>query len=81
LWALSTRCDPQTSIEIATHCWSSPIDPRLFPEQRKAGDFTNSRAILDACRPFAWRNQFPKVHSIDFTYQNEIKQKWKEIFK
>jgi 4-hydroxy-3-polyprenylbenzoate decarboxylase len=81
LWALSTRCDPQTSIEIATHCWSSPIDPRLFPEQRKAGDFTNSRAILDACRPFAWRNQFPKVHSIDSTYQNEIKRKWKEIFK
>ena len=26
------------------------------------GDNTNSRAIIDACRPFHWRNQFPKVN-------------------
>jgi 4-hydroxy-3-polyprenylbenzoate decarboxylase len=81
LWAVSTRCDPQTSIEIASGCWSSPIDPRIPPEKRAAGDFTNSRAILDACRPFAWRDKFPKVHSIDSVYQDEIKRKWKEIFK
>jgi len=79
LWALSTRCDPQTSIEIATNCWSSPIDPRLPPEKRAAGDFTNSRAILDACRPFAWRDRFPKAHTIDPEYRNEIKRKWKDI--
>jgi UbiD family decarboxylase len=81
LWALSTRCDPQTAVEIVTNCWSSPIDPRLPPEKRAAGDFTNSRAILDASRPFAWRDKFPKVHSIDAAYQNEIKEKWQEIFK
>jgi len=80
LWALSTRCDPQTSIDIAANCWSTPIDPRLAPEKRKAGDFTNSRAILDACRPFSWRDQFPKVHSIDAKYQDEIRQKWRDIF-
>jgi 4-hydroxy-3-polyprenylbenzoate decarboxylase len=80
LWALSTRCDPQTSIEIATNCWSSPIDPRLPPEKRAAGDFTNSRAILDACRPFGWRDRFPKAHTIDPEYRNEIRSKWKDIF-
>lgn len=80
LWAVSTRCDPQTSIEIATGCWSSPIDPRLSPAQRSAGDFTNSRAIIDACRPFSWRNKFPKVHSIDAGYRDQIRQKWKEVF-
>jgi 4-hydroxy-3-polyprenylbenzoate decarboxylase len=80
LWAVSTRCDPKTGIEVAGNCWSSPIDPRLTPEQRAAGDFTNSRAIIDACRPFAWRDKFPKVHSIDPAYRDEIKAKWKEIF-
>ncbi|MBI4524875.1 MAG: UbiD family decarboxylase [Deltaproteobacteria bacterium] len=80
LWAMSTRCDPQTSIEIVTQCWSSPIDPRIPPAQRKAGDFTNSRAIIDACRPFAWRNHFPKVHSIDSDFRDQIMQKWKHIF-
>jgi 4-hydroxy-3-polyprenylbenzoate decarboxylase len=80
MWAVCTRCDPKTGIEIASNCWSSPIDPRLTPEQRSAGDFTNSRAIIDACRPFAWRDKFPKVHSIDPGYRDEIKAKWKEIF-
>ena len=80
MWAVCTRCDPKTGIEIASNCWSSPIDPRLTPEQRSAGDFTNSRAIIDACRPFAWRDKFPKVHSIDPGYQDEIKAKWKEVF-
>jgi 3-polyprenyl-4-hydroxybenzoate decarboxylase len=60
LWAVSTRCDPVTSIEIATGCWSSPIDPRLPPAKRAAGDFTNSRAIVNACRPFPWRHEFPR---------------------
>lgn len=26
------------------------------------GNFTNSRAIIDACRPFHWRDKFPKVN-------------------
>jgi 4-hydroxy-3-polyprenylbenzoate decarboxylase len=80
LWAMSTRCDPATSIEIAGNCWSSPIDPRISPEKRAAGDFTNSRAIIDACRPFAWRDKFPKVHTIDPVYRDEIKKKWREVF-
>ncbi|MSP40833.1 MAG: UbiD family decarboxylase [Deltaproteobacteria bacterium] len=80
LWAMSTRCDPQTSIEIATNCWSSPIDPRISPEKRTAGDFTNSRAIIDACRPFHWRDKFPKVHTLDPAYRDEIKKKWKAVF-
>ena len=81
LWAVSTRCDPSTSIEIATGCWSSPIDPRLPPEKRTAGDFTNSRAIIDACRPFSWRHRFPKVHAIDAAYREQIREKWKALFK
>jgi hypothetical protein len=80
MWAVCTRCDPQTSIEIAANCWSSPIDPRLSPDKRAAGDFVNSRAIIDACRPFAWRDKYPKVHSIDPAYRDEIKAKWKELF-
>ena len=81
LWAVSTRCDPQTSIEIVSGCWSSPIDPRLPPEKRAAGDFTNSRAIIDACRPFPWREKFPKVHTIEPAYREQIKAKWSEIFR
>jgi UbiD family decarboxylase len=62
IWAMLTRSDPATSIDIITNAWSTPLDPRIDPEQKARGNFTNSRAIIDACRPFHWRDKFPKVN-------------------
>ena len=62
MWAVVTRSDPATSIDIIKNAWSTPLDPRLEPSQREAGDYTNSRAIIDACRPWHWRDEFPKVN-------------------
>ena len=61
LWAMMTRVDPRTDIEVVEGCWSTPLDPRMPPEKREARDHTNSRAIFYAVRPFAWREKFPKV--------------------
>jgi 3-polyprenyl-4-hydroxybenzoate decarboxylase len=61
VWALLTRSDPATSIDIIRNAWSTPLDPRIEPERKAAGDLTNSRAVIDACRPWHWRDQFPKV--------------------
>jgi len=61
IWALLTRSDPATSIDIIRNAWSTPLDPRIEPERKAAGDLTNSRAVIDACRPWHWRDQFPKV--------------------
>ena len=80
LWAMGTRCDPETSIEIVRGCWSSPIDPRIPPERRKQGDFTNSRAIIDACRPYRWMKDYPKVHSLEPEERAKISKKWSHIF-
>ena len=63
MWALLTRSDPATSIDIIRNAWSTPLDPRIEPERKAAGDFTNSRAVIDACRPCHWRDQFPKVNT------------------
>ena len=62
IWAMLTRSDPATSIDIIRNAWSTPLDPRIEPERKAKGDFTNSRAIIDACRPWHWRDQFPKVN-------------------
>lgn len=61
-WALLTRSDPATSIDIIRGAWSTPLDPRIEPERKAAGDYTNSRAVIDACRPWSWRDQFPAVN-------------------
>ena len=62
IWAMVTRSDPATSIDIIRGAWSTPLDPRISPEDKAAGNFTNSRAIIDACRPFHWRDRFPAVN-------------------
>src|SRR3984893_6611316 len=60
--ALITRSDPATSIDIIRGAWSTPLDPRIEPERKAAGDYTNSRAVIDACRPWHWRDKFPAVN-------------------
>jgi 4-hydroxy-3-polyprenylbenzoate decarboxylase len=62
VWAMLTRSDPASSIDIIRNAWSTPLDPRIEPERKAIGDNTNSRAVIDACRPWHWRDQFPKVN-------------------
>jgi UbiD family decarboxylase len=63
MWAMVTRCDPATSIDILRRMRTSPADPRLLPEQRKVKDLTNSRMVVDATRPYDWREKFPRVNA------------------
>ena len=63
MWAMVTRSDPATSMDILRRMRTSPADPRLTPEQRAVRDLTNSRAIIDATRPFEWMDKFPKVNA------------------
>ena len=56
MWAISSRCDPVEDIDIIRNAWSGPLDPR-----KQAGDNYNSRALIDACRPFHWKDEFPHV--------------------
>ena len=76
MWAMITRSDPATSIDIIHNAWSTPLDPRISPEDRAAGNMTNSRAIIDACRPFHWKDEFPMVNAPS----PEVARKAKERF-
>jgi 4-hydroxy-3-polyprenylbenzoate decarboxylase len=56
MWAMCTRCDPAHDIDFIRRAWSGPLDPILD----KASS-TNSRAIIDACRPYERLKDFPPV--------------------
>ena len=62
MWAVTSRSDPATSIDIIREAWSTPLDPSIPPDKKERGDFTNSRAIIDACRPYHWRDRYPIVN-------------------
>ncbi|OGP30467.1 MAG: hypothetical protein A2038_12415 [Deltaproteobacteria bacterium GWA2_57_13] len=79
LWAMMTRVDPKTDIEIVEGSWSTPLDPRMPPEKKAARDYTNSRAIFYALRPFAWRDNFPKVSRASRQLRETVVEKYRNI--
>lgn len=76
MWAVCTRSDPATSIDIIPRAWSTPLDPRIEPERKAKGDFTNSRAVIDATRPWEWRDQFPKVNDLTASQIDEARRRF-----
>ena len=80
LWALATRCDPLTSIDIVRGCWSSGLDPTIPPTKRELGDLTNNRAIINACKPYHWKDKFPASFKLTPEEAKEVKKKWQHLF-
>ena len=76
LWAMLTRTDPKESIQFIEGSWDSIADPRLTPEKRALNDWTHSVAVIDACRPYRWRDQFPETN----TPTAEVARKAREKF-
>jgi 4-hydroxy-3-polyprenylbenzoate decarboxylase len=76
MWAVCTRSDPATSIDIIHRAWSTPLDPRIPPERRQVGDFTNSRGLIDATRPWEWRDQYAPVNVPPRGVRDAARQRW-----
>jgi len=76
LWAVATRCDPETSIDIIRGCWGSRLDPLVSPEKRDKKDYSHSVAIVNACKPFTWMDQFPKANKSSPELRKKVIEKW-----
>ncbi len=76
VWAMCTRSEPAESIDIIKRAWSTPLDPRIPPERKAAGDLVNSRAIIDATRPFHWRDSFPAVNLPRRSTMEDTRARW-----
>jgi 4-hydroxy-3-polyprenylbenzoate decarboxylase len=72
MWALCTRSDPIKDIEILRRCWSGPLDP-IIPKDDKG---FNSRAIIDATRPYDWKDAFPPVSRSSRELRERVLGKW-----
>jgi len=76
MWAITTRCEPSESVDIVRHAWSSALDPRITADARRRGETSHSKMIIDACKPFGWKDEFPKTSALSFDDARAIKDKW-----
>jgi UbiD family decarboxylase len=75
MWAVCTRTEPSQDIEILRQTWGSKVDP-LDPG---TGPAFNTRAIIDACRPFAKLADFPQVAEASRALRERVITKWPDI--
>jgi len=76
IFAFTTRCNPAEDIDIVRGTPGTFLDPRIPPDRRAVGDSTGSSMIIDACRPYTWRSQFPRVNTLGRELTEQTLAKW-----
>jgi UbiD family decarboxylase len=77
VWAISTRSDPGTDIEVLRRGWGSKLDPVLVPDSPPF----NTRAVIDACIPWERRTSFPRVAESDPGYLDQVRRTWGHLLR
>lgn len=75
IWAMATRCDPPEDVQFIKRAWSTPLDPLL-----REPPFHNNRAIVDACRPYGWKDEFPRVAEASPALKERVRARWPELY-
>jgi UbiD family decarboxylase len=78
MWAVTTRCEPAEQIDIVRNAWSSALDPRIPPDAKSAGVTSHSKAIIEAVRPFAWKDRYPPTSALTAEEARAIEAKWSD---
>ena len=81
LWAVCTRCEPEEDIDIIRQCWGSALDSRLPPGKREKGQLDHSTAMILACKPYSWIDDFPKDIKLSAEQIRDLTNKWGKLFK
>jgi len=80
LWAMCTRVDPERDIEVMRDSTSSFMDP-MAPPEKKGGPLVHSRVVIDATRPYEWRDRFPEVVASSPELRQQVLARWGEALK
>jgi 4-hydroxy-3-polyprenylbenzoate decarboxylase len=76
MWAVATRCEPSEQVDIVRGAWSSALDPRITPQSRARGETSHSKMIVDACKPFGWKGDYPRTSALTAEETRVIREKW-----
>jgi UbiD family decarboxylase len=74
IWAMSTRCDPASDIDILRNTWSTYLDPtKNPPEERPYG----SKTLINACKEHKFLKSFSKRTRLTKPTYEKVQKKWK----
>ncbi len=83
MWRVAKWADPERAIDIVRYCWSDRLDCGLYYDETKSdapdAPIYNSRAVIDACRPFEWAPGYKEDVLLPEELVEPIKRKWGHI--
>ena len=75
IWSMCTRFDPREDMEVLRGNWSTHLDPMVYSHD----DRRNARLVIDACTPWARKEEFPEVARSSRELDERIKAKWRDF--
>jgi 4-hydroxy-3-polyprenylbenzoate decarboxylase len=76
IWAMGSRCNPVSDIDILRDTWSTPLDPSQNPpEVRPYG----SKALINACKQHRYLPTFSKRTTLRKDVYDRIAARWSEL--
>jgi UbiD family decarboxylase len=76
LWAMCTRSDPATDIDVLRETWSTYLDPtKNPPEERPYG----SKALINACKNYKHLKEFSKRSRLRREVYERLVKRWPEF--
>jgi UbiD family decarboxylase len=74
-WAMATRCNPGSDLDILRNAMSFRADPSLAPEQKPFG----SKVLVNACTPYKYLDKPPiRAHLRREVYE-KVRDRWAEL--
>jgi UbiD family decarboxylase len=92
LWAMASRTIPHSGVRVIEGTASDQLDPRFPPGERsdpKLADARDERGrrifradnlVINACRPYEWKDEFPIVNVASRELRQSVEQKWSQLF-
>jgi 4-hydroxy-3-polyprenylbenzoate decarboxylase len=59
-------------MDIIRRAWSGPLDTAIHPDEKGL----NSRLLIDATRPWEWRDKFPETIGPEPEVKRETRARW-----
>ena len=82
MWAVVTRAKIPDDYDLIRDGYSSAVDPGHHPEIRRSTDsreLTVNRFIINACRPFNWKDEFSIVNKASEQIRKKTLKKFKDV--
>jgi len=92
LWAMATRTIPYRSVRVVEGSATDQLDPRVPPGERAdpkmvhtatdrgRSTFRADSLIINACRPYEWKDEFPIVNVNSRELRESTERKWSHLF-